>query len=415
MKIVKNRNKVEYTKLKSLIIINPENINNKVKEINYVDIGSTKEGTITDIKKIIGAENFPSRAKRKTIINDIIYSTVRPNLNGYAIIKKDNITVSTGFAVVRPLCVSDTSFIYNLLKSEKIKNKIMTFCEGGNYPAFKPNKINLLDVININVEERKKISILLSEKEQHIENIKSLISKLEKRNEYYADKLLSGELRVRQNEKGEIEFYENTEWKEVKLNGKLIKIPVDFNNILISDIAHIINGFAFKNEDMISIGKYPIIKMSNFKNGKVEIIKNNTYTDSYKEKVLLIKNDLLIGLSGSVGSCAIFDLDNDCFLNQRNLIVRSEKNQDFLNLFLSKIINKMIKLESKGGIIPNLSHKDIENYNFYQNINELGIVATSYKNMFLEKQKLENLLEKETKEFEWLSEKLLSGEYIIED
>jgi hypothetical protein len=38
-----------------------------------------------------------------------------------------------------------------------------------------------------------------------------------------------------------------------------------------------------------------------------------------------------------------------------------------------------------------------------------------YNNLNLEKEKIETILEKETKEFKWLSENLLSGEYIIED
>ncbi|MDD4347449.1 MAG: restriction endonuclease subunit S [Desulfitobacteriaceae bacterium] len=84
--------------------------------INYLDTGNITENKINSIQFLHGdRDKIPSRAKRKVAMNDIIYSTVRPNQKHYGIIKKpvDNMLVSTGFAVItgKPF-LADNGFLY---------------------------------------------------------------------------------------------------------------------------------------------------------------------------------------------------------------------------------------------------------------------------------------------------------------
>lgn len=63
------------------------------KEIEYINIRSVDKGKIIEIKEI-PLDKAPSRAKRIVRDNDILISTVRPNLNHFAFIKsaKQNTT-----------------------------------------------------------------------------------------------------------------------------------------------------------------------------------------------------------------------------------------------------------------------------------------------------------------------------------
>lgn len=56
----------------------------------------------------------PSRAKRLVQNNDILYSTVRPNLKHYGFIENplDNLVVSTGFTVISTKDKSSAKYIY---------------------------------------------------------------------------------------------------------------------------------------------------------------------------------------------------------------------------------------------------------------------------------------------------------------
>lgn len=72
--------------------------------VKYLDTSSITDGAITEIQYIVpSVDKLPSRARRKIITNDIVFSTVRPNQHHFGIIKLPvpNMLASTGFAVIR--------------------------------------------------------------------------------------------------------------------------------------------------------------------------------------------------------------------------------------------------------------------------------------------------------------------------
>ena len=86
--------------------INTDNYTSKYNHsvIRYLDSSSVTENDFDDYQFLkVGEDEIPSRAKRKVRLNDIVYSTVRPNLRHYGLIKGeiDNVVVSTAFAVIR--------------------------------------------------------------------------------------------------------------------------------------------------------------------------------------------------------------------------------------------------------------------------------------------------------------------------
>ena len=90
--------------------------------INYLDTSSITNNSISNIQLIdVQKEKVPSRAKRKLLPNDIVYSTVRPNQYHYGLIKNPltNMVVSTGFTVIRSKGKYPNDLIYMWLTQKK--------------------------------------------------------------------------------------------------------------------------------------------------------------------------------------------------------------------------------------------------------------------------------------------------------
>jgi len=132
-------------RLKYLVSINdealPETTNDNF-EMEYVDISNVKSEI-----GILGTETYsfnkaPSRARRIVRDGDIIVSTVRTYLKSIAKIDNppNNIIVSTGFAVVRPIQVQ-SSFVGFLFYSELLIGEIISRSTGVSYPAINASEI----------------------------------------------------------------------------------------------------------------------------------------------------------------------------------------------------------------------------------------------------------------------------------
>ena len=152
-------------KIADVAEINPDSFGLKDNRsfVNYLDTSSITQNVISELQYInLNEEKLPSRAKRKVVENDIVYSTVRPNQLHFGFINevKPNMLVSTGFAVIRsknPL-VSNEYIYLNLTKRDTIE-KLQQIAEQSvsTFPAIKPSDIG--DCL-INVFEKKDAEIL---------------------------------------------------------------------------------------------------------------------------------------------------------------------------------------------------------------------------------------------------------------
>ena len=137
-------------KFKDLCLINPENMktNSNYEYINYIDISSVEKGNLLGYKNIKKNDIYPSRAKRITCKNDILYSTVRPNLKGYTIIKENinNCISSTGFTLLRNKSNINIYYIYYSLISDENTNILVTKAKGTTYPSVSSNDIEVLKI-----------------------------------------------------------------------------------------------------------------------------------------------------------------------------------------------------------------------------------------------------------------------------
>jgi type I restriction-modification system DNA methylase subunit/restriction endonuclease S subunit len=176
----------DHKKLKEVCYINPENIkSNTYQEINYIDISSVKNGKILEIKNI--KDDFPSRAKRLINKEDILYSSVRPNLKGYVYIENyiKNGVASTGFVQLRKKSQNIYSkYLYYFITSDDINEDLVKKAKGAQYPSVTFEDFESIEIPIPSLERQKEIveyceknDALISSLEREIEINKELVSK----------------------------------------------------------------------------------------------------------------------------------------------------------------------------------------------------------------------------------------------
>jgi len=143
----------EIGKLGDVLVCNPETLssNDKFKSILYLETSNITNNRINELHELdLENDEIPSRARRKVKDNDIIFSTVRPALKHYGIIKNlpKNLIVSTGFAVFR---VKEPNLfpelVYSFLTDEKTVNFLQAKAEMSvsTYPSVTSDEIMNLD------------------------------------------------------------------------------------------------------------------------------------------------------------------------------------------------------------------------------------------------------------------------------
>lgn len=105
----------------------------------YIDLSAVDQ----DAKVVSGARELacaeaPSRARQLIRAGDVLVSTVRPNLNGVALVppELDGATASTGFCVLRPRAGQlDARYLYQWVKSPRFVSDMVRKATGASYPA----------------------------------------------------------------------------------------------------------------------------------------------------------------------------------------------------------------------------------------------------------------------------------------
>ncbi len=114
-------------------------------EIEYVEISDVDEVSGIKNTEIMLLKDAPSRARRLVAEGDIIISTVRTYLRALAVINNppDNMVVSTGFAVLRPVKINQRYARY-AVSYDGFVQEVIARSNGVSYPA-----INASDLVRI--------------------------------------------------------------------------------------------------------------------------------------------------------------------------------------------------------------------------------------------------------------------------
>ena len=120
----------------------------KSDEIQYLDISSIDNST----KTVTGLTTYalkdaPSRAQYVLQQDDIMYSTVRPNLQNIAInpYSDSNVVGSTGFCVLRCTGVT-TGYMWGVINSVPFTESMISLASGANYPAVTDKVVHAYEI-----------------------------------------------------------------------------------------------------------------------------------------------------------------------------------------------------------------------------------------------------------------------------
>lgn len=188
----------ESCKLRDVAEINGRNIdeNYPYDKINYIDIGSVRNGRILE-KANYDLEEAPGRAKRIVQDGDVIWGMVRPNLRAYAMVLNPdkNDVFSTGFAVLTSKKVP-FSFLYCNVTTEEFVGYLVNCTNGAAYPAVKP--IHFKEY-NVSIPQNNLLNKFHNITEPYFRKIYYLnkqISSLHEARDRLLPKLMSGEIEV---------------------------------------------------------------------------------------------------------------------------------------------------------------------------------------------------------------------------
>lgn len=309
--------------------------------VNYLDTGNITENKISDIQFIdLSSESLPSRARRKVQLNDIIYSTVRPNQKHFGIIKNkpENFLVSTGFAVLHTnKTIADPNFIfYNLIQNENTES-LHAIAEQTTsaYPAIKPSDIENLSIKLPPLPTQQKIARILSSLDDKIELNNKINTNLEQQ---------AGAL------------FKNWFVDFEPFGGKM---PEEWKEADIYSIANIIYGspFASKLFNTEKNGK-PIIRIRDLKDQHSDV-----YTPEERDDAYLIQpKDIVVGMDGEFRPY-IWGSEPG-WLNQRVCVFENKRPKGKAFLFFS--IKPLLDVVEKTQVATTVIHIGKKDFDKFQ-------------------------------------------------
>ncbi|WP_154923293.1 restriction endonuclease subunit S [Klebsiella grimontii] len=169
----------DYKRIKNVATYNDDVLDEQTPpdfEITYVDISSVTLTNGIEKTETMIFEKAPSRARRKVKDGDVIVSTVRTYLKAIAPISNppENMIVSTGFAVIRPNKIFDSTFAGYLLQSDGFVGEVVANSVGVSYPAINASDLVRISAIEPPLDEQHTIATFLDFKTAQID---ALISK----------------------------------------------------------------------------------------------------------------------------------------------------------------------------------------------------------------------------------------------
>ena len=152
------------------------------EEFCYLDLGCVDKDNKVILKDhvlpMLG-KDAPSRAKQIVKKRDVLVSTVRPNLNGVAMVKEDYkyATASTGYCVLRVKQSLNADYLFYWVRTKDFISDMEAKATGASYPAVSDKIIKESRIPLPPLEEQKKIAAILDAADDYRQKTKALIEK----------------------------------------------------------------------------------------------------------------------------------------------------------------------------------------------------------------------------------------------
>lgn len=400
-------------KLSDISIINAKSLTDKTDsnyKFSYYDLSCVERGKVFHPEERILFTNAPSRARRIFGLHDVLISTVRPYLKGFAFIdfnKKDCIC-STGFAVLSCKAGTDTKIIYYNLFSYSIERQISRILVGSNYPAINNSDVESLKIIYPPAKkEQKKIASILSIWDRAIELKEELIEQKRLQRRGLMQNLLTGRVRVagferagKEEIKGRLEQIAKGEVPEGYKRTKAGIIPEEWALKHIVDICSIID-YRGKTPNKVENGIF-LITAKNVKKGYIDYEISKEYVSELDYDEIMRRGkpccgDILFTTEAPLGNVAVINNENVA-LAQRIIKLSSLKSQiDNLYikyLLLSNYFQEEVVKESTGSTVKGIKGSRFKKIKVY------------YPSHFEEQKAIASILSTADRELELLEKKL---------
>ena len=324
--------------LQEVATINPESITKDYpyEEIEYIDIGCIENYQITKYE-CFGLNKRPSRAQRIVRKNDIIVSTVRPYLHGFARItdSKPGLVCSTGFAVLRCHDSQDVDFIFNFIKSGYFESQLNVKTTGLAYPAVTSKIVgSALLGFPKNKIEAQKIGEILSKVDELIRKTIQIIEQTQRLKKGLMQKLLTKGI-------GHKEFIRSqigtlpAQWNVVQLNEVCTKI-IDMDHKMPMKTEE---GIAFVSVGYLNKSSTIHFDIDN-SDRELEYISNKDFLN-YSKRFNAERDDLLISRYGTIGVVKLINTDQKFLASYSIALIKPNRNA-IIPLFLAYFLNSSV-------------------------------------------------------------------------
>lgn len=167
------------TTLGAVVTMNPESLSTGQRStFRYVDLSSVTQDTPIDESSLpaYSMEDAPGRARRIIRKGDVLVSTVRPYLRGFACVPSslDGQVASTGFTVLRasPTAI-DPLYVWALIRLPTFAEHLMQLATGSNYPAVRPQDVASFPILLPPLDEQRRIVDLIASVDEAIQGAES--------------------------------------------------------------------------------------------------------------------------------------------------------------------------------------------------------------------------------------------------
>lgn len=136
----------------------------------YIDLSSVnQQEKVIDAYREVPVEEAPSRARQLVQCGDVLVATVRPNLNGVAMVPPHlaGATASTGFCVLRPdPSLLDGRYLFHWTKTKRFVEDMVRKATGASYPAVSDRIIHDSTLPLPPLDEQRRIAGILDKAEE---------------------------------------------------------------------------------------------------------------------------------------------------------------------------------------------------------------------------------------------------------
>lgn len=110
--------------------------------VRYIDLGAVRSNRIDPVMQLRFSD-APSRARQQLREGDTIVGTVRPGNRAFAYIHQpaEDLTGSTGFAVLSPVRPEASTFVYLAATRDEAIERLANLADGAAYPAVRPSVV----------------------------------------------------------------------------------------------------------------------------------------------------------------------------------------------------------------------------------------------------------------------------------